>query len=204
MNERPSSMPGLWRIRMRCAVRRFGCHRNAMRRPLDRTQTIIGFGMFVLFSVLGPIVAAGAVHHVYDAGIKAERHESATRHQVDAIVMGRGAPRSGAAGQVLGSPDHVQWRAADGSWQTGVIDTGKRAGQRTALWVDSAEVISRAPQNRTQTAGAAGFAGAGALVAVAAPLALCYTLIRRRFNRRRLAEWDDEWALISPHWTGRS
>jgi len=204
MNARPTGMPGLWGIRVRCALRRFGCHRNAMRRPLDRTQTIIGLGLFLLFLVLGAIVVAGAVQRVYDAGVRAERHESATRHQVDAIVVGRDATRAGVSGQVLGSPDHVQWRAADGSRRTDVVDTGKRPGQHVTFWVDNSGAISRTPQNHTQTAGTAGFAGAGGLAAVAAPLALGYALIRRRFDRRRFAEWDDEWALISPHWTGRS
>lgn len=174
-----------------------------MRRPVDRTQTIIGLGLFLLFLVLGPMVAAGAVRLVYDAGVGVERHESATRSQVDGIVVGRDATRAGFSGQVLGSPDHVRWRAADGSWRIGVFDTGKRAGQHVPLWVDHAGAISRAPQNHTQTLGSAGFAGAGGLVAVAVPLALGYVLTRRRFDQRRFAEWDDEWALISPQWTGR-
>jgi hypothetical protein len=204
MNARPTGMPGLWRIRMRCVLRRFGCHRSAMRRPLDRNQTIIGFGLSLVFLVLGSIVAAGVFQFVCDAGAKAERHESATRHQVDAIVVGREVTRAGVSGQVLGSPDQVQWRAADGSRRTGAIDTGKRVGQHVTLWVDNAEAISRAPQNRTQTLGTAGFAGAGGLLAVAAPLALGYWVVRRRFDRRRFAEWTDEWALTSPRWTGRS
>jgi hypothetical protein len=204
MKVRPSGMPGRRRIRMRCALRRFGWHRSPMRRPLDRAQTIIGFGLFLLFLVVGPIVVFGAVRLEYDAGVRAERHESATRRQVDAVVMGRDAPRGGLSGQVLASPDQVRWQTADGSWRTGVFDAGKRVGDHVMLWVDDAGAISRAPQNHTQTVGTAGFAAAGGLAAVAAPLALGHALIRRRFDRRRLAEWDDEWALISPHWTGRS
>jgi ABC-type Fe3+ transport system permease subunit len=204
MNARPTGRPVLWRIRMRRALRRFGCHRNAMYRPLDRTQTIIGFGLFLLFVVLGPIVAAGAVQLVYDAGVEAERHESATRHQVDAIVVRHEAPRAGVPGHIMGSRDQVGWRAADGSWKTGIVDTGKRVGEHVPLWVDNDGTVSRPPQNHTQTLGTAGFAAAGGLVAAAVPLALGYALIRRRFDRRRLAEWDDEWALISAYWTGRS
>lgn len=204
MKARSTGMPGMWRIRLRCALRRFGCHRNAMRRPLDRTQTIIGFGLFLIFLVFGSIVAAGAFRSAYAAGVRAERHESATRHQVDAVVTARDAAHVDASGQVLGSPEQVRWRAPDGSWRTRVLDTGKRVGGHLTLWVDDAGAISRAPQNRTQTIGTAGFLAAGALVAVAAPIGLGYALVRRRFDRRRMAEWHDEWALISPHWTGRS
>jgi hypothetical protein len=202
MNARQTGMPGLRRSRMRGALRRFGFHRNSMRRPLDRTQTITGFALFLLFLVFGVFVAAGVGQRVYDAGVKAERHQLATRHQVDAIVAQRDVPPP--AGQALSNPDSVRWRAADGSWQTGVFDTGKRVGEHLTLWVDDSGAITAMPQSHTQTIGTAGFAGAGGLVAVGAPLALCYALIRRRFDRRRLAEWDDEWALISPHWTGRS
>jgi hypothetical protein len=203
MNARPTGMPRMWGIRMRRALRRFGFHRNAMRRPLDRTQTIIGFGLFLGFLALGSILATGAVQLVYGAGVRAEQRESATRHQVDATVMWREAS-DGESRRLLGAPDRVQWRAADGSWQSGVIDTGKQVGEHVKLWVDDTGAISGAPQNRTQTAGTAGFAAAGGLVAAGAPLALGYALVRRRFDRRRFAEWDDEWALISPHWTGRS
>ncbi len=204
MKARPTGMPGLWRIRMRCALRRFGCHRGAMRRSLDRTQTIIGFGLFILFLVLGPIVAAGAGQGLYAAGVEAERHESETRHQVDAVVVAREAPRADVSGQVLTSPDQVTWRAADGSWQTAIVATGKRVGEHVTLWVDNAGAVSRPPQSHAQTLSTVGFAAAGGLVAVAAPLVVCYALIRRRFDRRRLAEWDEEWALISAHWTGHS
>jgi hypothetical protein len=203
MNVRPTGMPRMWGIRVRCVLRRFGCHRSVMRRPFDRKQTIIGFGLFLVFLVLGPILAAAAGQLVYGAGVKAEQRDNTTRHQVDATVVRREA-RDGESGRLLGAPDRVQWRAPDGSPHYGVIDTGKRVGEHVMLWVDNAGAISRAPQNRTQTVGTAGFAGAGGLVAAGAPLALAYAVVRRRFNRRRFAEWDDEWALISPHWTGRS
>ncbi|HZB33288.1 MAG TPA: hypothetical protein VE465_24230 [Streptosporangiaceae bacterium] len=203
MNARPTGMPGLWRIRMRCALRRFGCHRNALSRPLDQAQTIIGFGGFLLFLVLGPMVATGAGDLAYDAGVEAERHQTATRHQVDAIVAGRAAPRAEVNEQLMRTSDQVKWRAADGSWRTGIAATGKRAGEHVTLWVDDTGAVSRAPQSHVQTLGTAGFAAAGGLVAVAAPITLGYALIRRRFDRRRLAEWDDEWALISAHWSGR-
>ncbi|HEU5161024.1 MAG TPA: hypothetical protein VFU43_28765 [Streptosporangiaceae bacterium] len=175
-----------------------------MRRPLDRTQSIIGFCLFLIFLATGPIVTAQVMRHVYAAGVKVEQRDQATRHQVEATVVQRGGPGTRVQGQALNGADRVQWREADGSWHSGIIDTGRREGAHVVLWVDDHGAIKRAPQNRTQTVGSTGFAGAGALVAVAAPLALGYGWVRRRFDRRRFAAWDDEWTLIAPHWTGRS
>jgi len=175
-----------------------------MRRPLDRTQSIIGVGLFLVFLILGPVVAAGAVQRMYDSGVRKEQRQSALQHRVEATVVQHYAPASTISGQLVGGQDRVQWQAADGSRQSGVVATGEAVGARVTLWADNSGAIKAAPQTRTQTIGTAGFAGAGGLAAVAVPLALGYALIRRRFDRRRLAEWDDEWALISPHWTGRS
>jgi hypothetical protein len=208
MKATPAGMPGLrrtrMRTRMRWTLRRFGFHRNCMRRPLDRAQSIFGFGLFLAFLVLGPIVAAAAVQHAYVTGVRAERQQSAHRHLVDATVVRRDGPPATVSGQTLGGRDRVRWRAPDGSWHQGVIDTNRRIGEHVALWADDSDALAGAPQTRTQTLGTAGFAGAGGLATVAAPLALGYALFRRRADRLRAAAWRDEWALISPHWTGRS
>lgn len=202
MSTTPTGMPSMRWIRMKWALRRLGLHRNAMRRPIDRTQSVIALALFLVFLAFGPVAAAGAARHAYDAGVRTERHHSATRQHVEATVVRRNAATT--SGQTVGGRDLVTWRMADGSPRSGVINTGKAEGAHLGLWVDDSGGIKGAPQTRTQTVGTACFAGAGGLVAVALPLALCYALVRRRAGRRRLAEWDEEWAMISPHWTGRS
>jgi hypothetical protein len=203
MNTTPTRTASTRWIRTRRALRRFGFHRNAMCRPLDRVQSIIGLGLSLVFLALGPLVAARAVQHAYDAGARTEQRQNATRHRVDATVVQRYAPGSGITGQVVGARERVEWPAADGARHSGVLGANKPVGAHMTLWVDDSEAVKAAPQARTQTIGAAAFAGAGGLAAIAVPLALAYMLIRRRFDRRRFAEWDEEWSLISPHWTGR-
>lgn len=204
MNEKPIGTWAMRWIRLRCLLRRFGFHRSTMCRPLDRTQSVIGFGLFLAFVTLAPIVGVGVVQYVYGAGVRTEGWQHVTRHAVHATVVQRNVPEAGVADQIAGRRDLVAWRAADGSRHTDLVYTGKRVGSHVTFWVDRAGAITAAPQTRTQTIGTTAFAGAGGLIGVALPLLTSYALVRRRFDGRRFADWDDEWALISPHWTGRS
>jgi hypothetical protein len=204
MNAKPVGTWAMRWIRLRCLLRRFGFHRGTMCRQIDRTQSVIGFGLVLVFVTLAPIVAAGVFQYVYGSGVRTEQRQHATRHPVHATVVQRNVPAASAADQIAGRRDLVEWRAADGSRHSDLVYTGKKAGAHVTYWVDRAGAITAAPQTRTQTIGTAAFAGAGGLTAVALPLLSCYALVRRRFDGRRFAAWDDEWTLISPHWTGRS
>ncbi|HEY7485198.1 MAG TPA: hypothetical protein VH912_12115 [Streptosporangiaceae bacterium] len=188
---------------MRRTIRRLGFYRNEMCRPLDRAQSIIALAMVLVFLVLGPVAAARAVQHVYQSQADLERRQTAARQQVDAVVVRHLAPESSISGEVVGGQGRIQWRTADGSLRTGTADTGKPAGTHLTVWVDHSGAIKGAPQTRTQTLGTTSFAAAGALIAVALPLALGHALIRRRFDRRRLAGWDAEWSRVAPLWTRR-
>jgi hypothetical protein len=203
MKTMPIGIAGMWWLGMRCALRRFGFHRNAMRRPLDRRQSIIGLGLFLVFLALGPIVGSRVVQHAYASGVGTEQRQSATRHRVDATVVRRAGSGSGFSA-VVGHWDLVRWQSPDGSGRSGVAYSNEQVGAHVPLWVNDSGATTGAPQTRSQTVGTAGFAGAGAMAAVAGPLVLGYALIRRRFDRRRLAAWGDEWALISPRWTERT
>ncbi|HEY7487154.1 MAG TPA: hypothetical protein VH912_22045 [Streptosporangiaceae bacterium] len=198
MSVGPISFPNSRCVRVRWAIRRLGLYRSELRRPVDRAQSAIALGLFLVFLVLGPIVTLHVVQRVYDSGVRTERQHS-TRQQVEATVVEYLQPSSTS----IGYRGRIQWRAADGSVRSGTVITAKPVGGHLQVWVDKSGAITGAPQTRTLTIGTTGFAGAGGLAAVGLPLAFGYALVRRRFERRRFADWDAEWSRIAPLWTGR-
>lgn len=198
------------RFRVLRTMRRLGFHRSELRRPLDRAQSVVALGLLLVFVALGPLAAARTGQRVYDSEAEHARQQTATRHQVDAVVVARlpaehkrSTAESSISGDVVGGRSRLQWRAPDGSPRTGTAHTSRPVGTHLKVWVDDSWAIAGMPQTRVQTIGTTAFAVAGALAAVGLPLALGQMLMRRRFDRRRLADWEAEWSRIAPRWTGR-
>jgi hypothetical protein len=100
----------------------------------------------------------------------------------------------------------ARWVAPDGSERTGPVMTepGGRSGGRIEIWVDRAGDVVNPPVN--SAASAVLIVAMTVVVALAwgALLIIVQYLFRGRLDRRRIAEWGNEWLRVEPLWSGRS
>ncbi|MBT2210218.1 MULTISPECIES: hypothetical protein [Actinomadura] len=170
--------------------RRFGFDHNALRRDVDRRQWMLGIALLMLFLSLAPPLCAWAGRSVYASGVRAERQERATRHEVSATVLRVEDMRSG-------RKVTVTWREPDGTARTGSFTAfhGGTAGQRREVWVGpSSQVTDEAPRHHTRTVGDTLTVALGSAMALGMPLLGLYLIIRYRCDQRRYRLWDAEWA----------
>ncbi|WP_141576779.1 hypothetical protein [Actinomadura sp. WMMA1423] len=173
------------RLRRRC-----GFDGNPLRRHVDRVQWRIGLLLLLVFLVAAPVVCAHVVGPVHGAGVRAERYEAATRHRVDATVIGVRPLESGR--EVTAA-----WTDPDGASRTGHYTSWKatQLGERRELWAGPGGRLGETgPRKHMRTIGDDVSAGAAAATGAGLPLLALYLLLRHRCDRRRYRRWDEEWA----------
>lgn len=189
------------RARLLRFVRAWGFDRNPMRRPVDRAETVVAALLVLLFVVAAPLVTAVTVGRAYDAGLRAERHQLATRHSVTVTVLGDAGIASDGSGNGIRRVVQVGWRDHAVARTATVPELqGDKAGKHRALWFDSAGRVVARPRDRAQTVSDAILVGVFGLAATALPVGCCWLLARKRLDRRRLAQWEDDWAKTAPRW----
>ncbi|WP_149257036.1 hypothetical protein [Actinomadura sp. K4S16] len=173
------------RLRRRC-----GFDGNPLRRRVDRVQWRVGLLLLLVFLVVAPIACAHAVRSVHTAGVRAERYEAATRHRVEATVVGVRPLESGRDVSVV-------WTGPDGAMRTGHYTSWKatRLGERRELWAGPHGGLGETgPRKHVRTIGDDASAGAATAAVTGLPLLTFYLLVRRRCDRCRYRRWEDEWA----------
>ena len=156
-------------------------------------------------ALLGGLLAALVTQGAIQDDLAARR---ADVHSVSAVLT-EDAPRIPPVSTYGYSDDKVwakaRWVAADGSMHTGTtrVEPGTALGTRITAWTDHTGRLVLEPAGPTeawlQTAlfSAAAAMGAGAVVLAGE------RLVRARLDRRRLAEWDAQWARVGPQWRKR-
>jgi hypothetical protein len=175
-------------------ARRLGLDGNPLRRSLDKIAVCLAALLVAVFLAGAPLLSVAAIGWAGAAGQRAER----SWHQVPAVLL-QAAPAP--AGEVLGySQVPARWRAPDGRARTGQIPVsiGLPAGRTVRLWVDAAgSPTGPAPSNRAVLTREA-VAAAGAAVALGIVLLCLAWAGRWVLDRRRLAGWEAEWAIVGP------
>ncbi|MET8942855.1 hypothetical protein ABZX30_04495 [Streptomyces sp. NPDC004542] len=179
---RTRNSPWAWRWR-----------RNPLRRPSYVVEAWIVLAAWLaalVGSVLAGLVAANAVAR----GLDRQQDE---RRPVAAVVVER-AP--GVAPGRTGSDSRVwvtvRWTTPDGAVHTGrtKVRPGTASGTSVTVWTDQRGRVTAKPLSP----GEAGFRAAwtGTLVATGTAAAVfgAAQLARAGLERRRLRQWDDEWA----------
>ncbi|GAA3244615.1 hypothetical protein GCM10020256_70480 [Streptomyces thermocoprophilus] len=136
------------------------------------------------------------------------RGERADRHSVRAVVVTRTKDdvSAYAGGTRRTFPVTVRWTEGGGPAHTARarVPAGTQVGDTVDVWFDEHGRIVPPPYGGTrvwQHTLTMGLCGAGGTVAV---VLLGHTVVRRVAMRRRMAEWDRDWALTEPLWTRRS
>ena len=94
---------------------------------------------------------------------------------------------------------------SDGTSRTGGIRTswGQKAGSATTVWIDDAGRQSDPPLRRSQLIGQQSMAMTLTVVCLAFVVFAISHLIHRMLDRLRMADWEVDWAIAEPRWSGR-
>ncbi|MDT0467429.1 hypothetical protein RM764_31290 [Streptomyces sp. DSM 41699] len=127
-----------------------------------------------------------------------ERHSVMARLVSDAQVGG-----DGFTGQTR-LQARVQWQDRQGVHVTvAPVGTWQRKGSTATVWLDTRGNVASAPVTWDRAATAGVCAGLATAAGVAALAGGAWKSVRVSLDRRRFAQWDREWELVEPRWTGR-
>nr|WSY51036.1 hypothetical protein OG999_13550 [Streptomyces sp. NBC_00886] len=170
--------------------------------PLRRRSYLVEAWLLLAAWTLAAVAAVGAGAWT---ALAVERHVDALRaerHPVPAVLV-EDAERT--VGTSDGSDSYratVRWTAADGTKRTGLAraDANSKAGSTTQVWLDAQGRLVPTPA----TAGQARLEGAVLAVWTAVGAGGAVLLVGRGVSgwleRRRLEQWDAEWARVGPQW----
>jgi hypothetical protein len=178
--------------------------RNPLRRTCDRVGAAIVAVLLAAFLIGAPLLALAAGQRAYDAALRAEDAQRATRRPVPAVLL-TNAPAPAVCWCALLMRPRVlaRWTTPDGSPHTGLVavPATARAGSTVKVWVGPAGWPAGPPLTSSQVVSRA------ILAAVVAPMAVGIFILGAGaaahwvLDRRRLARWDAEWRATGPRWT---
>jgi hypothetical protein len=175
--------------------------RNELRRPSDQIERAVVVTFAAAF--LAAVVAASFV------GLRMYQSQRATdaRLRPAVAVLAQSGPT-----EILNGSWQVRarWRAPDGRARAGYLTTvdapgiwNAAAGTRVPVWLTSSGQPAAAPPGRTTVLLNAFLIPGSGAGGVGIVLIICYRLCRLVLDRRRLAAWESDWAMIGPRWTSR-
>lgn len=153
-----------------------------------------------LLTVLAGVSAGLAAARSVDDGLARER--AAWRPAVARVVAkapGRSASETSGAERVWAE---VRWTAADGSAHTGQarVAPGSAAGSPVTVWTDPRGHLVSRPATASEAAFRAVLMGGLVGLSAAAVPFVGGLALRGRLERRRMDDWDAEWARLGPQW----
>ncbi|GGL86590.1 hypothetical protein GCM10010129_32920 [Streptomyces fumigatiscleroticus] len=179
--------------------------RNPLRRRADAVEAwvVLGFGVLtVLTGVLAGLAASRSVEH----GLARERAEwrpVVARLSEPAPAQPPSHARESRGERVWA---RARWTAPDGTVRSGHlrVRAGSAAGTGVTVWTDERGSLVARPATVSEARLRASLIGTLAGVSAAAVPVAGGGLVRRRLERRRMDEWDTEWARLGPLWSRKT
>ncbi|MFJ9735412.1 hypothetical protein ACIRUL_29400 [Streptomyces sp. NPDC101171] len=173
--------------------------RNPLRRRADVLEAWVVLAAWLL-TVLAGVSAGLAAARSVDDGLARER--AAWRPAVARVVAkapGRSASETSGAERVWAE---VRWTAADGSAHSGQarVAPGSAAGSPVTVWTDPRGHLVSRPATASEAAFRAVLMGGLVGLSAAAVPFVGGLALRGRLERRRMDDWDAEWARLGPQW----
>ncbi|MZF86002.1 hypothetical protein [Streptomyces sp. SID5643] len=174
---------------------------NPLLRPSDRFETWIRrFLMLVLVFGL-PVAALSAGLTAYESSMRTVRVQSAERQEATARLTSsvEGATADGK------QQAQVRWTDDNGKVRTGttLVKSGTPEGATVPVWLDREGTITSPPMTTLTATTNGWFVGGMAAVGAVGGFFALRGGTRRVLDRRRYAQWDAEWDLVEPLWSGR-
>lgn len=192
---------------MRYLVRDRHRRRSSLRRRSDVVEAWTLGVVAVLILVMAPLVGVFTAWWAHDSARATAREQRADRRPVRAEVVGRHADTLPMphGGRQPSARTTVRWAEPDGTARTATarVPAGTRNGETIDVWLDSrGRSVAPPPDGGAvlQHAVTIGVCATGGTVGV---ILLGHLAVRHTAMRRRLAEWEQEWAATEPEWTGR-
>jgi hypothetical protein len=177
-----------------------GLDGNELRRRTDRFAAWGKAGLLAAF-IAGTPAASVVVGHVAYREFTVEQHQEQAWRQVSAVVSQSVPANAGIYGG--GSWVWATWTAPSGHPEHGMIPVtgGEQAGSRVPIWVDAAGQLQGHPLSHNLALLRVGFAVAGVPIGLAVLLVLVAATGRWLLERRRMADWEADWASAGPRLT---
>ncbi|WP_093906311.1 hypothetical protein [Streptomyces sp. cf386] len=179
--------------------------------PLRRRSDVVAAWSFravaVLLVVVAPLVGVVAGWWAHDDARTTAREQRADRRHLRAEAVGgtSDALPTVHGGRQPSTEVTVRWTEPGNGLRTAtaLVPAGTRAGETVDVWLDyRGRSVAPPPDGtavwqHTVTLGVCAAAGAVTVIL------LGHAVVRHTAMRRRLAEWEREWARTEPDWTGR-
>ncbi|MFI0514896.1 hypothetical protein ACH3Y9_33580 [Streptomyces sp. WSLK1-5] len=172
--------------------------RNPLRRRSDVVEAWIVLATWIAALLVG-LLAGQAAAAVTQDTLDARR---AAAHPVSAVLTENADRTPALTGDGTGGTvqARVRWTAPDGTVRTGLarVVPGRSADTSVKVWIDHGGNLVREPPGAEEARLQSALTGVlVALVAGSVPYG-CGCLARLRLERRRLRDWETEWARVAP------
>ncbi|WP_344048622.1 Rv1733c family protein [Streptomyces thermoalcalitolerans] len=182
----------------RAGVRLWRWRRNPLRRTSDIVEAwilLVAWVLAVVGGVLTGVLTTGAMQRSADQ-VRSTTHERSA-------VLTREAPHgaSGPANSAL-KWGTVRWTDPDGSVHTGRtrVPASAAPGTHVTVWTNGRGVLTSPPPSRADSTFQSVLGGLWAGAATVGVVVGGTKLARSRLERRRLDQWDEEWARVDTPW----
>jgi hypothetical protein len=179
---------------------------NPLRRASDRAETAVLAALAAAFLAGAPFAAQASGAWVHAALQREQAAQESSRRLVPAVLLK--TPTTGVRLTNIGPGPQAKarWIAPNGATIISDIPvtSGGKAGTTVRIWVARDGGLTQPPLLDSQVASEVDCAGAGAVTALAATLAVVGFMARRSLDKRRIAAWDAEWRSAGPSWTRRT
>ncbi|MEU2912758.1 Rv1733c family protein [Streptomyces massasporeus] len=174
---------------------------NPLRRTSDTFESWFRRFLMLVLVIGLPVAAVSAGLAAYESSMRAVQAQSAERQEVEARLMStaEGATREGK------QQAKVRWTDDNGTVRTGttLVEPRTAQGATVKVWVDRDGGLTSAPMTELNATTTGWFAGGMAAIGVGAGFYAARAGMCRVLDRRRYAQWDAEWGLVEPRWSGR-
>jgi hypothetical protein len=182
-------------------VRFWRWRHNPLRRPSDTAEAWIVLGTWTV-ALAGGVFAGQAADAAMRDSLAARRATMSTVSAVLTQDADKTPPVStgdGGDGVVWAK---VRWTAADGSSHTGLtrVEPRSKAGSTVGVWIDHRGELVSSPPSATEARLQSELAGALVAAGTGGAVVGCGWAVRLRLDRRRLRDWETEWAQVDPQW----
>jgi hypothetical protein len=182
-------------------ARTLGLDGNPLRRRTDKIAAWAATVLVAVFLIGAPLLSGAAVGwagRAGDAGQPTERPGL----QVPPVPLSAAPAFAAPSGIFANSRVQARRTAAARRARTGQIPfgTGLAAGRTVPLWVDAGTSPTDPPLNQRAVVARETVAAIMATAALGGVLLCLVWAGRRVLDRRRLAGWEAEWAIVGPQW----
>ncbi|MFE9118579.1 hypothetical protein [Streptomyces sp. NPDC007172] len=192
-------------VNSRTGARWWRWRRNPLCRRSDRVEAWTGLVLGTALFVGAPMAGSLTGLAVYDHAQATAAQQRSSCHLVRATVLEDVPTSPTSADEIAARPAHraaVRWTTSDGRSVTGEVKMpdGTERGSAAEIWVDAHDHATTAPRSRSDSWAQA--MGVGGVSTTAAGLVVggVWLAVRSALGRRRMADWEHDWAVTGPQW----